>query len=225
MRAWVRRATYLLIALVAFAWAWNSSPINLRDRLFPKHLAEVYDGLLYRSGQIDGRLLEATLRDLGIRVIIDLTGAQRRPEQLFEQRVADQLGIEHHIFSLGGSGVGAVDQYVGAVEVMTRAIEARQPVLVHCRAGDRRTGGVVAAYQLLIRGEPVERAREEVARYSRTPVTKARVWSFLQANLDQMAEMLTERGLPVASHLSRGAMILFGEDAGLPPTGTRNGDG
>ncbi len=184
-------------------WAWNSSPINLKDRIFPKHLTEVYTGSLYRSGQIDSRLLRTTLEDLQIDVIVDLTGDQQRPDQLFERELAEELGIEHRIFSLGGSGIGAIDQYVGAVEVIARAVDMKRPVLVHCRAGDRRTGGVVAAYQLLIRGEPVERAFAEVARYSRTPVSESRVWSFLQANLSRISEGLVARGLDLSARVTR----------------------
>src|SRR5262245_23792615 len=49
-----------------FAWAWNSQPIKLVDRIFPRNLAAVYPESLYRSGQIAPHLIEGTLEDLRI---------------------------------------------------------------------------------------------------------------------------------------------------------------
>jgi protein tyrosine/serine phosphatase len=184
-----------LCAVVFLVWAWNSSPINLRDRLFPKHLVEVYPDLLYRSGQIDARLIEGTLRDLDIDLIVDLTGEHGSEEQRVEREVAKRLGIEYRAFQLGGSGTGDVDQYVGAIEAIDRAVSEQRAVLVHCRAGDRRTGGVVAAYQLLVRGESTERAVEEIQRFARRPVHEARLWSYLEEQLPEMARRLSLRGV------------------------------
>ena len=186
------------VSVLAFAaWAWNSSPINLRDRLFPKHLAEVYPGLLYRSGQIDPRLVEETIRDLGIEVIIDLAGDRGSREQELERSIAARLGVEYHPFVLGGSGTGAVEEYVEAVATIARAVEATRPVLVHCRAGDRRTGGVIATYQLLVRGEPPERAFAELRRFARRSVQDSRLAEYLRTHLGEIAQRLAGRGVPL----------------------------
>ena len=198
---WSRRrllgAACALPLLGFFIWAWNSGPLNLRDRIFPRHLAEVYPGFLYRSGQISAGLIEPTLRDLGIDVIVDLNGDRGAgdEEQKTEQQTAQRLGIAYHNFTLNGSGTGAVDQYVGALEVIARADTAGKRVLVHCRAGDRRTGGVVAAYQAIVRREPWSRAMLELERYSRKPLGSSRLLPYLHENLDTMQAMLIARGV------------------------------
>jgi protein tyrosine/serine phosphatase len=178
-------------------WAWNSGPLNVRDRLFPRHLAEVYPGFLYRSGQIAPHLIESTLRDLQIDVIVDLNGQRgdQDHEQKTEQETAQRLGIAYHNFALGGSGTGELSEYVGALEVIARADTAGQRVLVHCRAGDRRTGGVVAAYQAIVRREPPSTVLAELGRFSRKPLDRSRLLPYLHDNLDTMQDMLIQRGV------------------------------
>jgi protein-tyrosine phosphatase len=188
-----RTGVALLVVVPFFAWIWNSSPVNLKDRLFPKHLAVVYPDFLYRAGQID--LIEGTLRDRGIEVIVDLTGENGDLAQRTEREAARELNIDYKVFTLGGSGVGAIDQYVGAVEAIARASDEGQRVLVHCRAGDRRTGGVIAAYQILVRGEPAERAVVELERFARKPLDDSLLLPFLLENLDDIAAGLRQRGV------------------------------
>ena len=188
-------ASSVLVSTALFAWAWNSSPLNLKDRLFPKHLAEVYPGVLYRSGRIDPALLAGVLTERRIDVIIDLTGPQDRPEQRREIETARSLGVEHHVFRLSGDGTGDIGAYVDAVETIARSVEAKRTVLVHCSAGDRRTGGVVAAYQLLLRGESLERAASEIQRFARTPIGESKTWPFLRKHLSDIAHALHGRGI------------------------------
>ena len=154
----------LVAVLAAGAWAWNSNPIRLRDRIFPRNLAVVYDGFLYRSGQIDANLVESTLRDLGVDVIVDLTRDYGESDagQWREARYAEREGIQRGVYPLRGSGTGEVKQFVAAVAAIARAEDQGLTVLVHCRAGDRRSSAVVATYQLLVRGEPPARAHIEV---------------------------------------------------------------
>jgi protein tyrosine/serine phosphatase len=198
MRRWI----WLLPATAVFAWVWNSSPVNLKDRIFPKHLHGVYPGFLYRSGQIDARLIEPTLRELGIDVIVDLGGETPDPAQAAERAAARQLGIAYHSFPLRGSGHGAVETYVSAVEAIARAEQAGQQVLVHCRAGDRRTGGVIAVYEMLVRGERTEHALEELVRYSPGGLEKSPTLIYLLENLGSIADGLRARGFEVRATAS-----------------------
>jgi protein tyrosine/serine phosphatase len=207
-----------VVSLVgALAWAWNSHPLRLRDRVFPRRLVTVYPGFLYRSGQIAPNLIESTLRDLDIKVIVDLTGERGDHAQRTEREVAERLGVAYHSFTLRGSGIGEVDEYARALEVIARADAADEAVLVHCRAGDRRTGGVVAAYQTIVRREPWSRAIEELERFNRKPLEESHLLPYLHENLDDMENLLIERGVlrdaPVQSrdetgahHLSRTAV-------------------
>lgn len=187
-----------VIAFLAFfCWAYGSSPINLRERIFPKNLAEVESGWLYRSGQIRPNLIEGTLRDLDIDVIVDLTEdlGQRDESQMAEKRAAEALGIEVRRFPLNGSGIGAVDRYVGAITEIARAEREGRHVLVHCRAGDRRTGGVIAAYRILVKGESVEAVRPELDRFSGWSTGETRLKRFLAEHLDEIAQGLLDGGV------------------------------
>lgn len=190
------KVTGVLLIAVA-AWAWNSSPINLRDRLFPKHLVEVYPDWLYRSGQISPGLIRSTLHRLEIDVVLDLSFDKGGTDagQIEEQRSVRELGIERVNYPLGGSGTGAVESYVGAVSAIARAEREGRRILVHCRAGDRRTAGVIAAYQLLVRGEPPERAYIELQRFSKKPVARSRIVEYLDRHLDDIGAALLARGV------------------------------
>lgn len=183
------------LLFVAFAiWAYGSSPLNLRDRIFPRHLAEVEGGWLYRSGQIRPNLIEGTLRDLEIDVIVDLSHdlGPSDESQVAERRAAERLGIELTRFPLNGSGGGEIDHYAGAIEEIARAGRAGKHVLVHCRAGDRRTGGVIAAYEMLVNGRSFEEARFELERFSRKRGVESNVRRYLAEHIAQIGERLIE---------------------------------
>jgi protein tyrosine/serine phosphatase len=185
-----------LIALVLFVWAWGSSPIGLRDRIFPKHLYEVESGWLYRSGQIGPNLIEDTLRDLEIDVIVDLTHEVPGGDasQIAERAAAAKLGIEIRHFPMRGTGIGSIENYAGAISAIADAGRQSKHVLVHCRAGDRRTGGVIAAYRMLVEGESVETARAEMERFHGSSITESKLARFLDENLEQIGKALIAAG-------------------------------
>jgi protein tyrosine/serine phosphatase len=190
------RGGLLALGLGFLAWAWNSAPLNLEDRLFPKHLVEVEAGWLYRSGQIAPNLIEQTLRDLGIDVVVDLTydHGDGDEAQQAERIAAKKLGIQIVNFPLGGSGTGLVERYAGAVAAIARAGRERKQVLVHCRAGDRRTGGVIAAYQILVKGVTPAEAREEMERFSRWRSDNTRLVRYFDDHLGEIGERLVRDG-------------------------------
>ena len=118
---------------------------QLARRIFPKNLAEVEGGWLYRSGQIKPNLIEGTLRDLKIDLIVDLSHDLRGRDasQNAERAAAEKLGIEVQRFPMRGTGIGSVENYVGAIAAIERGRREGKRVLLHCRAGDKRTGGVL----------------------------------------------------------------------------------
>ena len=212
-------------AWITGQWAWQSKPFHLQDRFFPRQLAEVYPGFLYRSGQIAPNLIEQTLDDLGIDVIVDLSGDRGDRAQEVEREVAARRGVAYHSFALRGNGTGAVDEYVGAIEAIARAEAAGERVLVHCRAGDRRTGGVLSAYQMLVRGESRARATAELGRFAprsfwrqqwaalrkgrfaelgvshEMPPRQAALLAYVDGNLEEIARGLDERGVKPSAPL------------------------
>lgn len=188
---------FVLVPVAVFCWAWGSAPINLRERIFPTNLVEVESGWLYRSGQIRPNLVEGTLRNLDIDVIVDLTEdrGNRDPRQVAETRAVEKLAIEVRRFPMSGKGIGTVDQYAAAIGAIASARREGRRVLVHCAAGDRRTGGVLAAYRLLVEGVPPAEATEELERFSQDRGEETTLVRFLREHLDEIAQRLVETGV------------------------------
>src|SRR5262249_46316236 len=142
----------------------------VRDRIIPKKWGVVVPGKVYRSGQISKELIESVLTKNGIRAIINLQSADPDDaNQEAERSVATAHGIAQYRFPLGGDGTGQIGNYADAIANLTRLEAEGTPVLVHCAAGAQRTGGVVAAYRVLVRQESPQLAYAEMRSYAWKP--------------------------------------------------------
>jgi protein-tyrosine phosphatase len=199
-----RRAIGSAVALVLLAatyvLVWDSEYCSIKDHLFPRRFATVLPGELFRSGQIDPRLIENVLSEHRIAVVVDLTSAVAdSPEQSAERRAVDHLGVEYHRFPLKGDGTGDVGNYAAAVATIARAEQSARPVLVHCAAGDKRSGGVTAAYLLLCKGATADEAMDAIGLFNKGHVASSTVVDYLNAHLAEIAATLRESGVAVAS--------------------------
>jgi len=184
---------WLVAALVAATigggiWLWKEV---LEDRLIPKRFGVVEAGLIYRSGQLSQYLVRRTLADHDIRVIVDLTGVEPdSPDEQAEIAAADKLGIERHVFPLGGDGRGDITAYVEAIKLIHRAVQEKQPVLVHCAAGSQRTGAAIAFYRVLIQGESPREAEREMADYGWSARKNHALLEYMDTHMAELAEKL-----------------------------------
>jgi len=181
----------VLAALVVIVGALTSWELVFKDRLATKHWGVVEQGLIYRSGRLPLDRAQATLAKHHIRVLIDLT--ENKPSNRFqpkERAAAVALGIEYHNFPLIGDGTGDIANYAQAIAVMHQARCEGKPVLVHCAAGAQRTGGVVAAYRVLVERKSPDEARAELQRYGWKPGKDQVLLIYLNRNMAKLAEQL-----------------------------------
>jgi len=177
-----------VLVLIAAAVAWNN---GLRDQLIARNFGVVEPGRLFRSGQISARLIEPTLRDNHIQVIVALSKDGMKPQDLAaEERAAADLGIDRELFPLSGDGTGNVEIYANAIAAIDRAAKADKPALVHCVAGAQRTGGVIAAYHLLVKKRSPADAYAELLRFGHDPHDNPKLLEYLNAHMREIAERL-----------------------------------
>jgi protein-tyrosine phosphatase len=183
----------LVVALLAVAAAilvWDA----VKYRFIAKRFGAVIPGRVYRSGQISKWMLDETIAEHGIAVIVDLQGVDPESEdQKYEIAAAERLGVELLRFPLAGDGTGDIARYADAVEAMAESERADRPVLVHCAAGSQRTGGAIASYRLLVRGDSPEVAFSELKRFEWDP--ESPLVGYLNSHMAELANMLVERGV------------------------------
>jgi protein tyrosine/serine phosphatase len=184
----------MAVALIgAGAWLWQA---QLHDWLFPKRWGVVVPGQIYRSGQISPSIIKHTLESHNIKVIVDLNADKRNNEtQAAEAKAANELGIERRIYPLAGDGTGDIHQYAEAIARMDKAVHDGQPVLVHCAAGTQRTGGVIAAYRLLVKRDPPADVLAELRQYDWTAERNPVLIEYLNNHMSELATQLVQRGV------------------------------
>ena len=105
---------------------------------------EVVPGRLYRSGQPTTKDLETYIIQYSIKTIINLRG--RNPEAQWwveEKKVADARGVELYNLAMDAHVLTPKEKLIQLFEIFDKA---REPILIHCRAGSDRTGEAVALW-------------------------------------------------------------------------------
>jgi len=156
----------------------------------------VEPGRIYRSAQIPRPLLRQKLAGNRIGLIIYLSNEKEGGEALLaEKQVAAELGIERQNYPLNGDGLGDPQMYTEALTAICQADARGKAVLVHCHSGAQRTGGVIAAYRMLVEHRPPQEAYAEMLRYGYDPKGNPQLVNFLNQHLGEWAAALRERGI------------------------------
>jgi protein tyrosine/serine phosphatase len=185
-------AAFLLCFIGSFG-LWEGL---LKDAFFPKRFGIVEPGRIYRSGQLSRWLIERTLLKYNIKVIVSLTGdSNETADKDEEQEVVEKLGIEKHVFLLGGNGTGDVNNYAKAIAAICQAKEKGKSVLVHCASGTQRSGGVIAVYRLLIEKKDMPFVLNEMTSYDWNPQKNPNLLPYLNNNMGKMAFLLKQMGV------------------------------
>ncbi|QDT99818.1 dual specificity protein phosphatase family protein [Gimesia aquarii] len=166
----------------------------LEDRLVAKRWGVVEPGKIYRSGQISSHLIEPMLIENKIEKVIALNGSDlKKPYLKTEVETAQKLNIDHQVLHLIGDGTGDVEDYAEAVAEIMRCEKAGKPVLVHCAAGAQRTGGVVAAYRMLVQKKTPDEAYQELLQYDWKPHKDQALLDYLNQNLATLSKLLEQK--------------------------------
>ena len=191
-RGWLLAAS--ITALVAAGISlWTGV---LQDRFIPKRFGVVEKGLVYRSAQLSASLIKKVLTKRNIRVIIDLTFEDPNDfDQQAEKKTAEELNVRILRFPLGGDGTGDVNNYARAITAIADAEKNKLPVLVHCAAGAQRTGGVIAAYRLLVQKKDPAFVISEMKRYGWKTKGNPELLTYLNSNMAVLARLLKQTGV------------------------------
>lgn len=139
-----------------FAW---------RQFLETYHFAVVDDHKVYRDGNRGPRELLNAIRKAQPKTIISLIDNQElsdkeKPEFAQEVELLKQQGVELMRVPVKLGGWPTAKDIEDSLSVMSD--KSKQPVLVHCAQGVRRTGMIVAAYQQSILGWDDEKTKKAV---------------------------------------------------------------
>lgn len=123
-----------------------------------RNLGKVTD-FLYRSAEPDGRLLEM----IRPKTVVDLRGDLSPKEREKAMARAAKAGADWVSIPLSDKRPPepeTINRWLAMVEN-----KSLHPILVHCKGGRHRTGGLVAAYRIRVQGWSNERAYEEAKAY------------------------------------------------------------
>ena len=164
----------ILIAAVALAafFAW-------RTWFETYHLVTVKDGVLYRDGVRTEREFENTVRRVKPKSIVRLIDSEEAQKEPFVSEAAyckaNNIEIIPIPIKLGGwPSSEQVRQFVAIVQDPTK-----QPVLVHCAQGVRRTGMMVAAYERAVMGKDVKEIADTMPTFGHSQRTVKDVQKFI----------------------------------------------
>jgi hypothetical protein len=178
----------VLIASVCGLAGWWYG--GLRNRFEPVNFGVVEPGMLYRSGQISEHVIRKTIQSNHVGLILSLSGDESADLDA-EKKAAAELNVDRvFLAGLAGDGIGDPNVYPKAVAEIVKANHNGKAVLVHCQSGAQRTGGVVAAYRILVEGEEPEKAFDEMRRYGHDPKHNPMLIPFIQQHLAEWKAQL-----------------------------------
>ena len=154
-RAYMWIAALVVICVLGGVWVWMNF-------IQTYHYAQVRPKVLYRDGFRTVREFNTAVNSAHPKAIVCLLDPKERENEPFaiEQDYCRKSKIKYVWIpvQLGGWPKDSeVRQFLETVEN-----PKNQPVLVHCAQGVRRTGMMVAAYQMSVLGWDKERTKREI---------------------------------------------------------------
>lgn len=148
----------------------------------------VYQGELYRSGQLDEANLLASIESFDIRSVLNLRGRNDN-ERWYQKeiRVCSEHGVEHYDLPLLSSKDVSIDEMDRLIAI---AASAPKPLLIHCAHGADRTGLAVCLYEYSLKQQSAATAFGNLTlQYGYAPLFRPSVfamsrsfWRFVEAH-------------------------------------------
>jgi uncharacterized protein (TIGR01244 family) len=158
----LKRAGYAVAMVAALAGGW-AGYLRLTGNF---HAVE--EGVVYRSGQLDGEQLRSRIESNGIRTVINLRG-NNSGRQWYddEMKASAAAGVQHVDFPISAGRDLTDDQLEKLLAILRNS---PRPVLIHCEAGADRSGLASALYQLKIANRTALEAASQLSfRYGHFP--------------------------------------------------------
>lgn len=159
------------------------------------HLATVDSGKVYRDGNRGPRELSNTLRKVQPRTVVCLIDDEElsdkeKPEFAAEVELLKQQGVEMVRIPVKLGGWPTASDIDSFLKIASDT--ARQPVLVHCAQGVRRTGMMVAAYQQSVLGWDDRKAEDAILAFGHSERSIGDVRRFIRVYDPQNRAMTEE---------------------------------
>jgi protein tyrosine/serine phosphatase len=181
----------IVLLCVASAAAWWI----FRNYFDTYHLVTVQSGVLYRDGVRTIRQFDLAVRKTHVKTIVSLVDDREINQSPFMEETAyckaHGIDLVRVPVTLGGWPSG--DQVQRFLAVATDP--ARQPVLVHCAQGVRRTGMMVAAYEMTVLKYSPQQALDAINTFGHSQRTVTDVQFFIRS-YDAQTERMTATDLP-----------------------------
>jgi len=181
----IRIILLLLILSAALWWIfWNYFDTY--------HLVTVRDGILYRDGVRSLHQFDLAVRKTRVKTVVCLLDDQEILQPVFTEEVAycqsRNIAVMRIPITLGGWPDGdQVSRFLAIV-----ADPSRQPVLVHCAQGVRRTGMMIAAYQISVLHMDKNQAIANIRSFGHSQRTVDDVQRFIEV-YDPVTQRMTQQ--------------------------------
>ena len=132
------------------------------------HLAAVQEGVVYRDGNRGPREFATMVRRVKPKTIVSLVDDDeiadpRKPEFKAEIEFAQQQGIPIERIPVKLGGWPSTEDVRRFLEIASD--KTKQPVIVHCAQGVRRTGMMAAAFQESVLGYDRQKTTDAILRF------------------------------------------------------------
>lgn len=162
------------------------------------HLATVHEGVLYRDGLRTFREYQTALGKVRAKQVISLVDADELQKEPFnqEREYCRRAKIVYSSMKIKLGGWPTSEQVRKFID-QTKLPPKHLPILVHCAQGVRRTGMMVAAYQMTVLGWDKEKTKAAILTFGHSDRTVNDIRKFI--DVYDPVTMTVPEGLPIGA--------------------------